>query len=658
MLKDRSLGQLLAAVCALSTLVPSCAAAARGASPYLPLNLSPRIERQIERVLLLADKPIMRRPIAAATVFDALPKACAIDAELCASVRRYLNAYMQPSGITLFEVELAAATGDSGKTIPNARGNTVDSSWQVAASAFYQVNDYVILNAGGVAYEGRATPTGSMLSAGFDFAQLDVGFRDHWFSPLSDSTSLIGTQAPTMPSITLSNYAPLTVLGINYEVFLAEMSRQDGILYRDSTTSGKPRLTGMQLGIEPVSGYGLTANRLFQFGGGARGYGGLSGLIDAFTGSKDANRPDSAESSEFGNQVASLASSISFPGEVPFSVRVEYAGEDNAYAEGHRLGATSLSLGIEFPELWRNFDFSLEASEWQVPWYVHHLYPKGLTNHDHVIGHWFGDERRFGDTAPGSSQMLRLGWTRSSGDYFQATYRTLHYQRFSTVSYERMQELALRYSKVWRDRTLDAEIAAGRDVFGESFARLSLSVDFAAMRAVRAGSMRSGRSTNSASEVFVDLGANYLLSYNIAGVETPIRIDPTRTNPHAGVGARRRVSQRNDLGVRLEFDRFNDYQLLSLRALDYRFRFNGKIAVGAFAGVGRYDFGLPAYGYFWGAGVQLMDLFPKWDLSVEARQYDKLGRDKMLPNDPPVTPGQSRIFFDLENVTLHVSRRF
>jgi len=37
------------------------------------------IEHQIERVLILAGKPVMSRPIAAATVLDALPKACKID---------------------------------------------------------------------------------------------------------------------------------------------------------------------------------------------------------------------------------------------------------------------------------------------------------------------------------------------------------------------------------------------------------------------------------------------------------------------------------------------------------------------------------------------------------------------------------------------------
>src|SRR5262245_20387291 len=43
---------------------------ARGVSPYLPLNLDPQIERQIERALILADKPVLTRPFAAAAVLD------------------------------------------------------------------------------------------------------------------------------------------------------------------------------------------------------------------------------------------------------------------------------------------------------------------------------------------------------------------------------------------------------------------------------------------------------------------------------------------------------------------------------------------------------------------------------------------------------------
>ena len=97
-------------------------AAARGASPYLPLNLSPEIERQIERVLILADRPITSRPIAAATVLDALPAACRIDAALCTRVRRYLDAlHAQGSALVHASAEVAATTARS-LPLPNQHG--------------------------------------------------------------------------------------------------------------------------------------------------------------------------------------------------------------------------------------------------------------------------------------------------------------------------------------------------------------------------------------------------------------------------------------------------------------------------------------------------------------------------------------------------------
>ncbi len=76
-----------------------------GVSPYLPLNLDPQIESQIERVLILGDVPVMTRPIAAATVLQALPKACKVDQPLCARVQRYLSRYMHGAGIATASVE-------------------------------------------------------------------------------------------------------------------------------------------------------------------------------------------------------------------------------------------------------------------------------------------------------------------------------------------------------------------------------------------------------------------------------------------------------------------------------------------------------------------------------------------------------------------------
>src|SRR4030081_1334223 len=109
----------------------------RGVSPYLPLNLEPEIESQIERVLILADMPVMTRPIAAATVLDALPKARKIDPVLCARVERYLGRFTHTEGIAHASVEGAASTGAGKETVaPNRYGMREDSKWDVSAQGY------------------------------------------------------------------------------------------------------------------------------------------------------------------------------------------------------------------------------------------------------------------------------------------------------------------------------------------------------------------------------------------------------------------------------------------------------------------------------------------------------------------------------------------
>lgn len=640
---------------------------ARGPSPYLPLNLSPEIERQVERVLILAGKPVLSRPIAAATVLDALPEACKRDEILCREVERYLHRYMQPYGITTLRPEVAVHNGDSTASIPNRHGQRVDSSWQISASGLLQLGDYVVVTAGGIAYDDGAVATGSLLSMGFDFAQLDVGYRDHWLSPLSDSSSLISTEAATMPSITLSNYEPLTPLGIHYEIFGALMSEQHDIRYFDATTDGHPRLAGIQLGLEPVTGYGVTVNRISQYGGGARsGDNEWSDFWHALTDQQ--NAPDeSGVSEETGNRVASLGSSMLFPGKVPFAVRAEYAGEDNAYKGNRLLGATNFTVGVDLPKLPGNVDVTAEVSEWQNDWYVHHVYPEGLTNDGRVIGHWFGDERQFGDAIGGSSQMVRAGWYSAAGNYWQVKYRAMQLDQdwrrpgATNLPYRRMQSLSLEFSTQVAGWPVSAEVQAGEDVFGDSFARLSASMDLSGF--TRGGASVAGiESTVDVADVvdfFVDVGVVQAEVTKILAVDIPDTTTDAEQDLHVAVGARRPVSKRNDLGVRLEWERVDDHDLLSFRALDYRFRIGRKLAVNAFFGVGRYEVDLPCYGYYWGAGLQYRDIIPKWDLSLDWREHYKMGRDKTaLPDDPPISWDRTRMFFDVNSYALYLSRRW
>lgn len=635
---------------------------ARGPSPYLPVNMAPYIERQIERVLILAGKPVMRRPIAAAIVLEALPVACERDRALCENVRAYLQRYMNRNAVTGARVRVGVGVGDSTLTRPNQHGEPMDSAWQIAASGYFQPNDFLILNVGGLAYDGDQTATGSFVSVGFDFAQLDIGFRDHWLGPMADSSALISTQAPTMPSITMSNYAPISRFGLSYEVFAAQMSRQRDIAFQGGTTSGAPRLAGLHLSAEPVVGYAVSLNRLTQYGGGARGGSGYSDFLDAlFTSSNEGDV--SGEGASDVNRIASLASNMLFPGPVPFGVRIEYAGEDNTYEGKHRLGQTNLSLGIDFPVLWRDFDASYEVSEFQSGWYVHHIYPDGPRNDGYVLGHWFGDNRLPRDAVGGRSHRLQLGWRVPRGDYAQATYRVLDLDPrwgFDSVDrpYKTLRMLGLSYNTQWKGHAVDAQLEIGEDIYGESFARIGAAFDFARGATPWSGAFDDDlESTNT--ELFFDLGLQYSRTSEPVFLPSGKRdTSEYKTDYHLGIGARRQVSERHDLGVRLEFDHVIDRDLISFRALDYRYRLNRKLALGAFLGVGRYDITLDAHGYYFGAGVQYRDLLPGWDLGLDYRRYDKLNRDRGLSSDPPANPGLPRRYIDIDGISLYLSKRW
>jgi hypothetical protein len=644
------------ACCALALFGLAQVAHGRGVTPYLPLNLAPEVERQIEEVLILAGKPVMRRPIAAATVLDALPEACKVDRPLCDSVRSYLNRYMEKAGLTHARAE-AAATSDTVAPVANRRGMTTDDEWVASAQAYYQPSDYFLLALGGVAHPDTTSPAGSFLSAGFEYAQLDVGYRDRWMSPLTDSAMLISTEAETMPSISISNYTPMTPLGINYEFFLAEMSESDRIVFEDGYTSGNPALFGMQLGIEPFAGWSLSANRIMQFGGGERGGNSIGDVFDAFFRPSSNDNLSDTEGADFGNQAASITTRFLVPGKVPFAFYMEYGGEDTSRSRDLLLGNSSLSVGVDLPRLLPDIGLTYEVSEWQNGWYVHHIYQDGLTNEGRVIGHWGAADRVTGDGVGAQSHMLKLTWTPSFGGFFEARYRTLANESYSDYDYTRMHDLSLRYSRDWKMLNFGAEIQAGRDVFGEDYQRFAAFVTYPPGGIERTPRGLTPQSSTKIGEYFVDAGVHTGELRTDLATSIP-RTETTTTGGHIAVGVRRPISNRNDIGVRLDIDDLDGSMLLGVRAIDYRFRLNKKIALSLFAGAARYDLATPAYGIYTGAGVQWRDAFPKYDIGLEYRFADKIARDNLLPDDPPSEGSRDDAFYDASLLTLYVSRRW
>jgi hypothetical protein len=636
----------------------SSAAWARGASPYLPLNLSPEMERQIERVLILGDKPVTARPIAAATVLDALPAACRVDEVLCRNVRTFLERYRKKIGIAHASAEGAAVDGAA--PLPNRYGMLSDSAWQVAAQAYWQPHDNIVVSLGGVAYEDGSVPAGTLVSFGYDFAQFDLGWREHWFSPFTHSAMVISTQAKTLPSITVSNYRALTPLGFQYELFMAEMGHSDRIAFEDGFTSGNPRLAGMRFTIEPAVGWSLSANRVMQYGGGARGGTSFGDFFEAlFKPNQNDNRSDTlSQEEEFGNQVAAWTSRFTFPGSTPFAAYLEYAGEDTSYASNFRLGNSALSVGLTFPRLWNRFDLTYEASEWQNGWYQHGIYLDGLTEDGHVLGHWGADNRAPGDGVGAQTHMLRIGWEPRFGGLMQLRGRTVANESYGALAYERGYDVTLGYSREIAGQTFGAEVMAGRDVFGESYGRVA--------GYVRLGAEWAGGSAEDwteatrrppGAELFVEGGANYSEVQTRLGGGSPKTVTRPGAAPHFAIGARRAVSGHVDLGVRAELDDIDGQMLLAVRALDYRYRFNNPLALSFFVGAARYDLATPAYGYYLGGGVQWRNLLRNVDLGLDVSYADKVARDKLLPDDPVADP-RPDIFYDISSAKLSLSYRF
>ncbi len=666
------MARAFAGVCAILAL--AARARAYGVSAYLPMDLEPEIERQIERVLILADEPILKRPFAVKLVEDALPQACEVDRFLCEKVRRYLQRYSRDYAITEASATgtLVHGKGDTG-VLPNSYGEPVDSKWELSAQGFVQPNDYFLAAAGAVAYSGRTVPVGSMLSVGTNWAQIDMGYRNHWFSPMTESSQIMGTEAPTLPSVTISNYEPLTHLGFQYEFFLARMSGQP-LTYNGRAGFGEPKLFGAQLSIEPFPGWSIGVNRLLEYGGGI----GLPGSARFLA--KDFFNPG-GQSQDEGNQQASYISRFIFPSRIPVALYAQYAGENTEDGGSYLLGNSALLIGIDFPKLVRYLDATYEYAEWQNTWYTHFIYQDGMAEDGYVLGNWGADQRIFHDGIGARTQMLRVGWLPSFGGYLEERIRTVVNQsyyangdaRFYDPSgvpypYHHYYDFTLRYSRPWNGLTLGGELLTGRDVFGQSFARLSGFVRYGGdVRTRDDGVVDDGSfdpDPDAAPEIvhplgaewFVDAGGNASKVHENLQENEPIITTNIGVDPHIAIGARRAVSDRNDLGARLEYDQVDRHALVGLRALDYRYRFDGPIALSVFAGAARYNLATPAFSIYFGGGAQWRDVVPKWDLSVEYKHAQNLARDHLLATDPQGVRADS--FYKVDGGIFYLSRRF
>ncbi|MBW8191220.1 capsule assembly Wzi family protein [Neiella marina] len=452
-----------------ATTLVALPAQAKSVSPYLPLKLSPEIEYKVERLFVLADEPIIKRPLAVRSVYKALAKIGDQDPALSRSIKRYLGRYNHTAGLTHGSAKLTI-DDDVDKHLANARGRTVGSSYEVHAGAYWTPTDSMWITLGGLHSDDTSSWEGSYVSFGDEWLQIDIGYRPHWFGPFQDSDMLIATNAETMPSVTLSNTVPLTDFGFTYELFLAQMSESDLVLSqeRDEYQTGEPRLFGVHFGFQPFDGFAIAFNRLMQYGGGDRDED-FSSLFKAFV---DPSGQDNIgqKGRDFGNQLSSVTTRYTFPGEFPFSVYMEYAGEDTSNSSNFRLGNTALMFGFHLPKLTKTLDLTYEFADWQNAWYVNSNYGDGLRNEDVVIGHWGGQNRDLNPPVGATTHMAKLIWEMSGRQILTSTARFISNEDYYNSDYDDGYELHLEYTHIFSKFLAGAEIYAGQNVYGDSFA--------------------------------------------------------------------------------------------------------------------------------------------------------------------------------------------
>ncbi len=652
-------GNLWRAAAFSSMLLGSGAVArASGASSYLPLNLSPEIERKVEQVLILGNQTVMTRPVTISRVLLALPKACERDRQLCGQVRRYLERYLKDAAVTHASGELAGSNG-SHLQLPDAHGQRMDSNVDASVVASYRPFDHLLLSAGGDAYSGpnaRFDPEGTMVSAGDQYLQVDAGWRDQWLSPMGDSTMLISTNAPTMPSVTISSQRPFTKLGLEYQFSVARMSYSDHITWHNGYTAGYPRLATLHLGISPVAGWSFAGNMQLQYGGGARPSS-FSDLFSSLFKRTVFAASGAVTDTRFDNREISLTSSYTFPAATPLETYVEYAARDTLHGELYRFHETALSAGLHIPELYKRYDLRIELSEWQNSWYTDYVWQDGMVNDGSIVGSWGASWRSFANAAGAHSASVQLAMPVRTSDELTLQYRLLQNAGYAALAagsrpYSTAHMLTVDYAQPLATYTRGLMLDAGRDEYAAGFVRLSA---FARLDGGNGGSTAvdddadDDQDSQNSDEVaaaavprglerFVSVGVTRArLGLDLGGFAAAAEAAPidyhTGYSPTIGVGLRRAVTLRGDVGVRAELEDLRGGLMAGLRILDYRYRLGHHVAVEGFVGFSRYSGPTPAQGLSYGYGLQWRNLWHGWDLSVEQRTFNALQRDKLLPSD-------------------------
>lgn len=470
-------------------------------SVYIPAQ-DTQLNAHVDRLLVLVDAPVLSKPYNIALVEHYLEKGRYRHPHTYAAINDRLERYRGTAGVSNARVS-AAYSDVSDETVDrlenNRYGELLSSSYNGYVSGYYNATDWMSVSVGASYIDNHANEMQSETILQDTYVsffglntQLDIGYRDSWMSPSTDSSLLMSTNSAPALGITVSNILPYESLwNLRYELGVRQLSEYQNIIYGDRVETGQPALINTHISIEPLDGWTLAFNRTMQFGGGSRDVD-LKSILKAFfnpvlsdnaeSGGLEDCPSEFVNTCEFGNQIASISTRMNFKGSTPFSVYGEYAGEDTAQNKNTRLGNIAITGGIYFPKLTlfgkRNRStLMIEASTWQNGWYTHHIYRDGYVNLGSEMGHWFANYRNKNRSVSGHSATLKTQYFADQNTIYDATFRYLsNDNEWSAYQYSTAYELDLGVSFPWNELNLESRLYLGTDVFDQSFVKVQLGI--------------------------------------------------------------------------------------------------------------------------------------------------------------------------------------
>ncbi|NTS78779.1 hypothetical protein HR060_18215 [Catenovulum sp. SM1970] len=451
-------------------------------SLYLPLHASNLIEQDVDRLAAISSLPNLKKPYSVNQVSRHLDSIKLTHPRLYSRIKHQLAPYQKQMNLTHLQATVGLGSDEVVKNgsgaahaLANSRGETVESNYKISARGHYIINDNILVSAGTQAHSDEFLATGTLVSMGWDFAQLDLGYRDHWYSPFQQQARVMGTQAETMLSATLSN--PIAFenwWGAQYELFIAQMDKQPVLFNGEYSSDKAPVLLGTYLSAQPLDFWTLSISRTFQMGGGERDLS-FGDFVKAFfdPSGSDNNDDQLSKDEEAGNQVAAVASQFKFDSVLPFVASFEVSTEDTSKTKWYLPGNAAFSAGIYFPFVTPDLAVNYEYSDWQNRWYNHHLYQQGYRNGGNVLGHWALNDGIINDgNNAGSSHSVSLYYQMHEASL------TTHF-RYSTLDndaiYDSAYEIDVEYLfKAYGGEKLILSTTVGQDLYGEDFYKFDL----------------------------------------------------------------------------------------------------------------------------------------------------------------------------------------